>query len=204
MKNRKIKFLGFLMAISMSLPVLSADKSGLLSKIRANAGQYNEFKQLLNNPDQSIRIAAFDGMVNSGDVALRNIALDEALANTDATLQAFAFKEIIMDLRVLNFSIEKSEGISEESKKIVKQWSSTYGLTFSSKQKNKEKGSFEGRTTDYSSSMKGNISGLELIFSSYHQYCMGTVTLAAGAVLKGTLACPEYNLSPVSITAKIR
>ena len=32
---------------------------------------------LLNSPDQSTRIAAFDGMVNSGDAALRDIAIDE-------------------------------------------------------------------------------------------------------------------------------
>jgi len=204
MKNKTIVFLGFLMTLSLSLPALSADKSDLLAKIRANAGQYNELKQLLNNPDQSIRIAAFDGMVNSGDSALRNIALDEALANTDSTVQALALKEVIMDLDVLNFSMVLPENASEESKKVVKKWSSTYGLTFWKKKKNKEKGSFEGRTTDDSSRLVGNVSGLEIIFSSNSQHCMGKVTLTAGAILKGTLACPEYSLEPTSITAKIR
>ncbi len=204
MKNKTIVFLGFLMALSLSLPALSEDKSDLLAKIRANASQYNEFKQLLNNPDQSIRIAAFDGMVNSGDSALRNIALDEALTNTDSTLQALAFKEIIMGLDVLNFSIALSENVSEKGKKIVTKWSSTYGLTFWSDKRNKETGSFEGRTTDHHTGMNGNISGLEIIFSSNSQNCMGKATLTAGAILKGTLACPRHDLAPVSITAKIR
>jgi len=208
MKNRTIKFLGFCIAIGLSLPVLSADKSDLLAKIRANAGQYNEFKQLLNNPDQNIRIAAFDGMVNSGDSALRNIALDEALANTDSTLQALALKEIIMDLDVLNFSIVLPENASEESKAVVNKWTSSYGLTFF--QKNKEEGVFSGKSTDSiqrTGSKKGfggNLSGLKVFFSSEGLACMGDVVLTAGAILKGTLACPKYALEPVSITAKIR
>jgi len=208
MKNKTIIFLGFLMALSLSLPALSADKSDLLAKIRANAGQYNEFKQLLNNPDQSIRIAAFDGMVNSGDSALRNIALDEALVNTDSTVQALALKEVIMDLDVLNFSIVLADSVSEESKAVVNKWASSYGLTFF--QKNKEKGVFSGKSTDSiqrTSSKKGfggNISGLKVFFSSEDLVCMGDVVLTAGAILKGTLACPKYGLEPVSITVKIR
>jgi len=202
MGRTKLQCLGLLLMLGVSAAALSDDKADLLAQIRASAGQYSEFKTLLNSPDQSIRVAAFDGMVSSGDSSLRDIAIDEALSNDDATMRALALREAIFGLSGLNFSMTLPDAPSEETKKQVKKWGAAYKLTF--RTKDKASSSFSGRATDATSGdyMHGNVSGLELVFNS--RYCSGKATLMEGTVLQGTISCPKYITEPTVIFAKIR
>ena len=189
-----------LLMLGLSANAFSDDKADLLTIIRAQAGQYNEFKELLNSPDQSLRIAAFDGMVNSGDPALRDIAIDEALANADVTMQSLAFREVIMGLDSVNFAMTLPDNASENTKKNITAWGGAYFLKLS--KKDKKLGQFSGGSTDFKNSMKGNISGLELSFVS--KVCSGKASLVDGAVLQGVISCDGRITEPTTITSKIR
>jgi len=193
-----------LLMFGLSANAFSDDKADLLAKIRAQAGQYNEFKELLNSPDQSLRIAAFDGMVNSGDPALRDVAIDEALANADVTMQSLAFREAIMGLDTINFAMELPDKASEKTKKTFTEWSASYNLNLL--KKDKVLNTFSGGSTEARSQyLKGNVSGLELSFVS--RYCNGKATLIDGSILKGILSCPKGSYpttESIIISSKLR
>lgn len=78
----------------------------MLEQARARAREMEELKAVLNGPDQNMRPASFDIMVNSGDEAMRQIAIDTGLASADPLTQAMAFKETILGLNRIVFSLE--------------------------------------------------------------------------------------------------
>ena len=78
-------------------------------------------------------------------------------------------------------------------------------VKYTKKDNNKSKSSFFGGTTDWTSGMTGNVSGLVVFFASHNQHCIGKTTLIEGGILKGTLSCPKYKITDaLTITAKVR
>jgi hypothetical protein len=110
----------------------------LLEQARAKAAEIEKLKKVINEePDQNVRLAAFDLMVSKGDSVTRNIAIEAGLASADKLLQAAAFKAAIMDLERLHLTLvvdpDASEAIRELSQAYIDKNGDQYVLEFSKK-----------------------------------------------------------------------
>ena len=71
---------------------LSADQ------IRQRAASIKEARGLLNDPEPTIRMAAFDQMTNSNDTVLQEVAYETAFSSGDASLRTFALRRRLMQM----------------------------------------------------------------------------------------------------------
>lgn len=188
----------------VSTSALSLDKAKLLEQIRGNSSQYDEFKALLNSPEQSTRISAFDVMVNSGDPSLRDIAIDVALASLDSTLQSIAFRDVILSRETINFKIEGLDKLPEKSKAVLLTWGNNYNIRIHKTDKQSGK-IIKGEATN-ASNLTAPISGTRFSWNSMADTrgCYGETSLENGNELSGTLSCSYPQLAPVKIRATLR
>ena len=110
----------------------------MLEKARARAAEIEKLKKVINEePDQNVRLAAFDLMVNSGDTVMHEIAVEAGLASADKLLQAAAFKAAMMDLDRLHLTLvvdeDASEGIRKASRAYLDKNGDQYVLPFDKK-----------------------------------------------------------------------
>ena len=114
----------------------SADQ--ILEKARARAAEIEKLKKVLNEePDQNVRLAAFDLMISKGDSVMHEIAVEAGLASADKLLQAAAFKEAIMNLARLHLTLvvdpDASETIQQASQAYLDKNGDQYVLPFDKK-----------------------------------------------------------------------
>jgi hypothetical protein len=111
----------------------------LLEKARAKAAEIEKLKKVINEePDQNVRLAAFELMVSKGDDSvMHEIAVDAGLASADKLLQAAAFKAAIMDLDRLHLTLvvdpDASDTIQQASQAYLDTNGDQYVLTFDKK-----------------------------------------------------------------------
>lgn len=72
-------------------------------QIRAKAGKYKEFKQLLADPDPSIRFAAISEMLLSDDKNMKALAFDAGFQSAESVIRAMVLKERVLSLTTLVF-----------------------------------------------------------------------------------------------------
>ncbi|MEA2093218.1 MAG: hypothetical protein U9P11_01490 [Pseudomonadota bacterium] len=114
----------------------SADQ--ILEKARARAAEIEKLKKVINEePDQNVRLAAFDLMISKDDSVMHEIAVEAGLASADKLLQAAAFKEAIMNLDRLHLTLvvdpDASEAIQEASQAYLDKSGDQYVLSFDKK-----------------------------------------------------------------------
>ncbi len=83
--------------------------SEIIEQARERARNIEEFKSVLNDPDQNVRLAAFEVMVTNGDPLMRELALDTGFASTDQVLRGLAFKHAVLGLEQLVLTLEKDK-----------------------------------------------------------------------------------------------
>lgn len=71
------------------------------AQIRAKASQYQEYKQLLADPDPSVRFAAVSEMLKSNDKNMKTLAFDAAFLSAESALRGLALKERVLSLSSL-------------------------------------------------------------------------------------------------------
>ena len=102
----------------------------MLEQARARSREMEELKAVLNGPDQNMRLAAFDVMVSSGDEAMRQVALDLGLASADPLMQAMAFKETILSLNRIVFTLELDTSEPDTVQQKAQAYMNSNGTTY--------------------------------------------------------------------------
>ena len=171
----------------------------MLEKARARSREMEELKAVLNGPDQNMRLAAFDVMVGSGDEAMRQIALDLGLASADPLMQAMAFKESILSLNRLVFSLEidtrEPEAVQQKAQAILAAKGSTYTIAVT--KPDRKTGVFTIKT-----SHQGQVTGTTLTFKN--GYDTGQLDLVDETTIKGQVSLYKGGYGGFIATAKIR
>lgn len=188
-----ILVLGFL-----PLPGHAQSAEELLQEIAERKERINQFRALLNDPDQTTRLAALDVMLKSDDSAMREIAYGAGFSSADDAMRALALKGRFRDLTVLPITLSPTEQPTENEKKILQNWADTY--RFQVKDFTEASGHFTFKGGD--SSGEGQISGTGLEFESH--YCRGQFTLGDGASLVGELRCQAGYQGHYVATARLQ
>ena len=164
----------------------SADQ--ILEEARAQAAEIEKLKKVINEePDQNVRLVAFDLMISKGDSIMHEIAVEAGLASADKLLQAAAFKEAIMNLDRLHLTLvvdtDASEVIQEASQAYLDEKGDQYVLVFD------KKDTKAGTVT--SRSFKGQVTGTRLTYTWASGN--GTLSLKDDNAVSGDIMHPSGN-----------
>jgi len=171
----------------------------MLEQARARSREIEELKAVLNGPDQNMRLAAFDVMVKSGDEAMRQVALDLGLASADPLMQAMAFKETILSLNRIVFTLDldtsEPDTIQQKAQAYLNANGTTYEIPVASV--DRDTGIFTIK-----SSFTGQVNGTTLTFKNGHD--TGQLELVDETTIKGKIRAYKGGYGGFTATAKIR
>ena len=140
----------------------------LIENARKRAREIQEIKQVLADPDQTVRLAAFDAMVTSKDATQREMALDAGFASTDSVLRNLAFKHALLGQDQISFTLtvdaSASKVVQEKSAEYIDGYGSNWVAKIDPKTVDLVLGEFNHPGFD---SYKGGVSGSQLTLS-YH------------------------------------
>ncbi len=171
----------------------------LLEQARARSRDMEELKAVLNGPDQNMRLATFDVMINSGDGALREIAIDLGLASADPLMQAMAFKETILSLNRIMFTLELDASQPEPVQQKAQAYLNSNGAQyeFPIAKVDRKTGIFTIKSTN-----TGQVNGTTLTFKN--GYDTGQLDLVDETTIKGTITTYKGGSGGFIATARIR
>lgn len=171
----------------------------MLEQARARSRDMEEMKAVLNGPDQNMRLAAFDVMVRSGDEAMRQVALDLGLASADPLMQAMAFKETILSLNRIVFTLEldttEPDSVQQKAQAYLNSNGATYEIPIASV--DRDTGVFTIKSTH-----TGQVNGTTLTFKN--GYDTGQLELVDETTIKGKIKTYKGGFGGFTATAKIR
>ena len=171
----------------------------MLEQARARSRDMEELKAVLNGPDQNMRLAVFDVMANSDDGAMREIAIDLGLASADSLMQAMAFKETILSLNRIDFTLELDTSQPETVQAKAQAYLNANGAryAFPIVKVDKKTGIFTIKQAN-----TGQVSGTRLTFKNGHD--SGQLELVDETTIKGTITAYKGGYGGFIATAKIR
>lgn len=160
----------------------------LLEKARAKASEIEKLKKVINEePDQNVRLAAFDLMIKDGDNTMHEVAVEAGLASADKLLQAAAFKEAIMSLDRLHLTLavdtDASDEIQGKSQDYLDKSGDQYVLTF--KKKDTKAGTISAHN------FSGQVTGTQLTYT--WGYSNGTLLLKDDNAVSGDIMHQQGN-----------
>jgi len=155
----------------------------LKRQIQERSGNMKEFRALLNDPDQTVRLAALDVMLKSDDVAMRELAFGVCFSSADEAMRAVCLKNKFADQKMISIKISDISSPSDTQKKALQDWGGIY--TFTMKSFDEKTGQFVTKGQYVNGT--GQLNGTRIEFAQ--AYCNGTFELSDGAVLKGELGC---------------
>ena len=163
----------------------------ILAQAQGRADQIAEYRALLNNPDQNVRVAALDVMLKSNDPAMREIAFNLAFSSADDAMRAIALRNKMHYLKTLNFDLSVMENATENEVEVVNEkFASSYPLLIDGFDDSTGAISFKDRN------VTGQLNGVGMEFYSSNpgEDCSGALTLVDGvAELQGLLNCSSSN-----------
>ncbi|WP_299828302.1 hypothetical protein [uncultured Roseobacter sp.] len=125
----------FIAAVCSFLPLFASaediDIDALLLKIDEKSGRYDQLIEILQGPNATRALAAFDVMIDTNDKTLRETAISAAIAATDERLRARALWETLVQKDTVTLSIETAE-LDNEAKTDLDKWIgpvSTWAIT---------------------------------------------------------------------------
>jgi len=164
--------------------VLAQDSAdALLEKARAEAAEIEKLKKIINEePDQNVRLAAFNLMTKQGSGTMYEIAVDAGLASADKLLQAAAFKSALMKLNSLYLTLTVDTNASNTIQKDSQNYLDSDGnqLIIPLDSKNPEAGTFK------SMYWSGQVTGTHLTFKYSTNYS-GTLSLKDDDAVSGAI-----------------
>jgi cellobiose phosphorylase len=176
----------------------SADQ--ILEKARAEAADTEKLKKILNEePDQNVRLAAFELMIKNDNGTMHEIAVEAGLASADKLLQAAAFKEAIMSLDRLHLVLVVDPDVSDAIQKMSQEYIDKNGdqYVIPLDKKDREAGTFSAR------SLSGEVTGTHLTY--LYGKSNGTLSLTDDNAVSGDIMHQEgYNKLKFIATGKIR
>ncbi|SFM98009.1 hypothetical protein [Marinobacter pelagius] len=186
---------------SLSSSVCAQSAEELLKEISERKERINQFRALLNDPDQSTRLAALDVMLKSDDLAMKEVAYGVGFNSADDAMRALALKGKFRDITVLPFKLTAGEEETESEKSTLEKWSGSYSFTLGEFDESTGQFTFFGGDAPRST-MKGQISGTGLEFQSYR--CQGYFTLGDSANLIGELRCNAPHEGTYAASARLQ
>lgn len=175
-QSRYSNFLITALAIVLCSPVANASEIDVAA-IQARAAKIKEVKDLLNNPDASIRLAAMDAMFASDDLALREAAFYAGMNSADESLRSLAVRHRFAEKSVLSLEMVLPDEPSEEQKALYQYYGGSLKL---------EPNAFDlttGQFSFQSSYIRASSSGLKLDFSV--RYGTGSLTMNDELIFTG-------------------
>jgi hypothetical protein len=188
------------MLVCLSNTVSAQSAEELLKEISERKDRINQFRALLNDPDQSTRLAALDVMLKSDDLAMKEVAYGIGFNSADDAMRAVALKAKFRDITVMPFKVISGEEETESEKSTLKKWAGTY--SFDLKEFNEDTGQFTFRGGDSSGIATGQVSGTGLKFAGI--YCQGFFMLGDSANLVGELRCKNPYEGTYTATARLQ
>ena len=175
----------FLLAMSACWGLAQAEMTAeaLKQQIQERSGKIKEFRALLNDPDQTVRLASRDVMLKSDDIAMRELAYGMGFNSADEAMRAVCLKNKFADQKIISVKISEISSPSDSQKKALDAWGGVY--TFDVKSFDEKTGQFT--TAGSYRKGAGQLNGTRMEFSQ--NYCNGAFTLGDGAVLTGELGC---------------
>lgn len=175
-----------LLAMAVAAEGWAQSAAEIIEQARARARQVEEIKQVLNDPDQNVRLAAFEAMVGSDDSLMRELALDAGINSTDQVLRGLALRHAVLGLSQLTITLavddSASKPIQESTREFLAKNGNSYVMGIDQKTKDLSTGAFN---LPASSSYRGNVSGQVVTFrEAYHT---GELHLQEDNTLAGTL-----------------
>lgn len=175
-----------LLALTLAADAWAQSAAEIIEQARARARQVEEIKQVLNDPDQNVRLAAFEAMVGSDDSLMRELALDAGLNSTDQVLRGMALRQAVLGLSQLTITLavdtSAPKAIQDSSREFLEKNGSSYVMAIDPKTKDLSTGAFNlpGNTNQ-----RGNVSGQVVTFKySTHT---GELHLQEDNTLAGTV-----------------
>lgn len=194
------RLLPSLLLLCLSGTVLAQSAEELLNEIQARKERINQFRALLNDPDQSTRLAALDVMLSSDDPAMKEIAYGIGFNSADEAMRALTLKGKFRDITMLPFTLSTSKDPTETEKNTLEKLAGAY--SFRLNEFDADSGRFTFFGPDYPGSKRsGQISGTRVSFQSH--LCQGDLTLGDGAVLSGELRCRRNFQGSYSATVSL-
>lgn len=171
----------------------------ILRQAQERAAKINEYKALLTNPDQNVRVAGLDVMLKSADPAMREIAFNIAFASADDTMRAIALRNKFLYQQTLNFQLSLQDNPTEiEQRAVTEQFANVFLIQLDSYDANN--GAFKFR----SSYGNGQVSGIGMDFNDTYRKCSANLTLGDEPQLEGQLNCSAGNKIRGSYHIKLR
>jgi len=180
-----------LLSIFAAPPAFADELDDLMEQARERGKYYDRIRTIINTePDQNVRLAAFDLMVQSEDPHVKSIAIEAGLASTDHLLQAAAFKLAIFDLEEIYMTLKSAESSGKKKPDYVLRFENDYANQWVIKVLNKDyqKGTFQGGN-DY-----GEFNGLTLNYNNDYWKVRGILKLIDGDRIEGFLYVQGYKL----------
>jgi len=162
----------------------AVDADALKQQIQQRAQHIQEFRDLLNDPDQTIRLAALDAMLKSDDLAMREMAYGICFNSADETMRVVCLKNRLADLQTVTVQVDEIDNPTKQQQKALNDWGGVY--SFEIKDYDEKTGQFTCAGGSYRNG-KGQVAGSGIEFSQ--QYCQGSFRLVDGGVLEGDLGC---------------
>lgn len=178
-------FLICLMAVMVSVigsgfAVAEDDADALLAQIKARSEKTKQFRDLLNDPDQTTRLAALDVMLKSDDLAMRELAFSVGFSSADDAMRAVCLKNKFNYMKTLAIKLTAREKATENEKKTIERLGSSYPLNIREYDVN------TGAITLAGSGI-GQVSGTGFEFNEGN--CNGRFVLGDEPMLIGELSC---------------
>ena len=175
-----------LLALAVATDGWAQSAAEIIEQARARARQVEEIKQVLNDPDQNVRLAAFEAMVGSDDSLMRELALDAGLNSTDQVLRGMALRHAVLGLAQLTITLAVDTAapkvIQDSSRAFLEKNGSSYTMTIDAKGKDLATGAFHAVSQP---SHRGNISGQVVTFN--YSYYTGELHLQDDNTLAGVV-----------------
>lgn len=185
--KRYIPVLTILAAVIMAdVAVSQPSAEELMAQAKERAARIAEYRDILNNPDQNVRLAALDIMLQSDDPVMREVAYKQGFISADDTMRAVALRNRLNDLREFTFQLSLTDSPTEvEKQAIVEEFQGIYGIQIREYDVNSGK---VVKFNDYHQN-SGQVSGISLVLNFEAKRCRGDFTLGDGPVLEGTITC---------------
>lgn len=188
----------------VATPALSSDDAAaIIEAARERARKIDELKSVLNDPDPTLRLAAFDAMLTSKDSLMRDLAIQTGLDSTDSVMRGMALRHTIVGRDRIEFSLQPDPATPAPIQKAAQDFIDTTGQSgFSLPLERDKADANDGRLKPSGCGGDGKVSGLLVTFRC--GAWLGEVELQDDNTLKGSLRYEGGQPNPAFLaTAKI-
>ncbi|MBA6349910.1 hypothetical protein [Colwellia sp. BRX8-9] len=190
--KKTLKSITSLIAFTSLFLMANASAESMAEQIKKRSIEMKEVKALLNDPDQSTRLAAMDMMLKSSDTAMKEQAYSVGFNSADDAVRAIALRNKLNEISSLTLYFTLSETATEKNKEIYQKFGGSLTLLMNKYDEKTAKfttySSYSGSSSaGRSQSKPGNVSGLTVSFGTTN--CSGTLLLNEQSELVGDVNC---------------